>query len=332
MSFVSQSPSRVMAALAVAALVTGTALAFGPRAIAAPTENTGEPALSSRLEASLPSGARNTSVVDLSADGVDFAGLGADEFAEYEIGSITKTFTAELLRQEIEKGTVTLGSTVGEFLEVGDASVGTVTLGELATHTSGLTRSPGTDLVRTLTGGNPYVGITPQRLVELAENDNLSGRGEVNYSNLGVALLGQILAAINETTYSNLLSEHILIPLGMEDTHIIVPGSDAELTTGLRLNGRPAEAWVMDGYAPAGAIRSTAADMALWARYMLETGVPEYTWVHEDDGTVWHNGTTGGFSSMLILDPDSDSAVFAVTDTTVGMEKTASEILKGQGK
>src|SRR5699024_5627992 len=51
-------------------------------------------------------------------------------------------------------------------------------------------------------------------------------------------------------------------PLGMDETQ--VPDSPEGLSHGFTASGLPAAPWVMGGHAPAGAIRSSAHDMAIW--------------------------------------------------------------------
>src|SRR5699024_11454565 len=93
---------------------------------------------------------------------VTFTSIGADENTEVEIGSVTKTFTTELLRQQVESGDIDLETTVDDIIEVEGSEVSDVTMLELANHTSGLPRldKDNLGLVRTIFTENPYAGIT----------------------------------------------------------------------------------------------------------------------------------------------------------------------------
>ena len=62
----------------------------------------------------------------------------ADEDTVFEIGSITKVLTGELLAIAVERGEVALDDPLGQYRPLGDAPAGSVTLGSLATHSSGL--------------------------------------------------------------------------------------------------------------------------------------------------------------------------------------------------
>ena len=74
-------------------------------------------------------------------DGLDTSG--ADPGGVYQIGSVTKVFTALLLALEVVEGRLSMETRVGELLPALDERpVGRVSLGALVTHTSGLPRLP----------------------------------------------------------------------------------------------------------------------------------------------------------------------------------------------
>ncbi|MEB4613586.1 serine hydrolase domain-containing protein, partial [Leucobacter sp. M11] len=126
---------------------------------------------------------------------VRFADFGADPLTEYEIGSVTKTMTSALLADAVDRGEVTLDTRLGTLLDLSDSPAAEVTLGDLASHTSGLPRlatTPGVILKSILSNyraSNPYAEELPE-LLEQARGVELSEPGTVAYSNLGVALLG----------------------------------------------------------------------------------------------------------------------------------------------
>lgn len=72
-------------------------------------------------------------------------GVSVDPDTYFEMGSITKTFTATLLSMEVLNGSVSLHDPVSKFLnELDGLDAGKITLQELASHTSGLPRMPST--------------------------------------------------------------------------------------------------------------------------------------------------------------------------------------------
>lgn len=328
---------RASTTLTIATALTATiataalALAIGPKHITTATRHTGDPALATIIAEHAPPGSRNISAFILQNGQATFAGLGSDEHTEFEIGSITKTFTAELLTRAVERQELTLDTTVGEIIETTGAEITDVTLKELATHTSGLPRLAKMGLPQffaSVTGGNPYADHTREELLDAARDASLTDRGEVAYSNFGFALLGQLIAEATDTPYPTLIKDEILTPLGMEDTYLMTPGSVPDhAPRGLTTAGRASSPWEMDADAPAGALRSTAQDMAIWADHVLASPLPEYTWFHDTGATVFHNGGTGGFMSMLLVDAATDTAAFAITDTNAGMEDLGRTLL-----
>jgi CubicO group peptidase (beta-lactamase class C family) len=131
---------------------------------------------------------------------VTYASFGANEETEYEIGSITKTFTGSLLAEAIERGEVTAETKLGALLPLAGAPVADVTLAELASHRSGLS-AQGMQLDETIPflarlqmHRNPFIHDV-DGVLAIARKATLSNRGDFVYSNLGTALLGQALAA-----------------------------------------------------------------------------------------------------------------------------------------
>ena len=314
-----------VAVIAVAAVL----LITGPQRIALATEKTGDEALAIQLEKHSESGFHNLTAFTLLDGQATFAGLGSDEHTEVEIGSVTKMFTGELARQLVDEGKLKPDTTVGEVLDVGDAPVADVTVRELLDHTSGLPRLASTDLLSSLasgvTGSNPYEGETVEDIKAAATKTELKNRGEESYSNLGYGLLGHMVETVAGQPYEQILKERIFEPAGMTETYLMTPGSvPDDAPRGLTPTGRHAEPWEMDGSAPAGAIRSTASDMAKFAEWFIDNGDTEYGWVPNEGGPgFWHNGGTYGYSTMLIVDPETKRAAFANNDSFTGTEDLA---------
>ena len=321
--------SKIALAIITIIVVAAVLLVVGPQRIALATERTGDEALATQLEKHSESGFHNLTAFTLLDGQATFAGLGSDEHTEVEIGSVTKMFTGELARQLVDEGKLKPDTTVGEVLDVGNAPVADVTVRELLDHTSGLPRLANAnllnDLVSVLTGSNPYKGETVEDITAAATNAELKNRGEESYSNLGYGLLGHMLETAAGQPYEQMLKERIFEPAEMTETYLMTPGSvPGDAPQGLTNTGHHAEPWEMDGSAPAGAIRSTASDMAKFAEWFMDNGDTEYGWVPNEDGPgFWHNGGTSGYSTMLIIDPDTKRATFANNDSPAGTEDLA---------
>lgn len=354
---------RMMAggAAAVVILVFGLAAAPWPPKLSGSV--TGDAALAERVRPLLTAPADQVSVAWIDSSGVRYAGFGADEHTEYEIGSVSKTFTASLLADAVDRGEVTLETTVadilGEDLLDPNAEIGTVTLAELASHRSGLPRlATGLDALPSLLAGqllnrDPYTA-SPEQVLEQAQASRLDGRGTATYSNLGYAFLGQLLARAAGASWEQLLDERVLTPLALAETFAPVTAGNLPdaAPTGRSAAGRPERAWTANGTAPAGGIRSTAADLVLYARAQLDGTAPGaaalepqwddgsggrygLAWITEEHGgreITWHNGQTGGFWSMVALDRDAGHAVVMLSNVSAGHEEAVFELLTAGAK
>ena len=321
-------PKSLLAA-AVAVLALAAALyAIGPRPVRPAANATGTIDLQPLVKAH-GRGFNRLAAATVVDGQVSYGGLGADEHTEFEIGSISKVFTTDILRHYRDAGELSTSTEVGELLPGLPDSVAQLTLGELATHTSGLPANPGiptTDFIRHLVlAQDPYDGRTPADLIEIAHSVEISGRGEYRYSNYGMSLLGHALAEHAGLDYPELLRQRITEPLELDET-FAGAASDGAIT-GYSGSGRRAPAWDSPALAPAGGIRSTTADLAVFAQYILDSGDLDLGWVHnETEDYYWHNGMTGGFSSMMIIDRNRQCATVVLANTVIGPEDLAEDL------
>jgi CubicO group peptidase (beta-lactamase class C family) len=267
----------------------------------------------------------------------------------FEIGSVTKVFTALTLADMVQEGRVGLDDPVSSLLpetvHVPTRNDRVITLLDLATHTSGLPRIPQNLLLQIAQRpGNPYAAYTVEQLYEgLAATSLASKPGErYAYSNLGMALLGHALARRAGVSYEAAVHEQICKPLGMNDTQITLAAPlRSRFAQGHNLDCRPVSAWDFPTLPGAGAMRSTvndllrfvAANLGLYptrlAAAIEATHVPRHkandslsialAW-HLDTkkGTVWHNGETGGFHSFVSFQKDRKVGVVVLCNTVGG--------------
>jgi serine-type D-Ala-D-Ala carboxypeptidase/endopeptidase len=193
----------------------------------------------------------------------------------FEIGSITKVFTATLLADMARDGMVALDDPVAEHLPTAPPVLGrAITLEDLACHRSGLPRLPKGLLGPALAGNrhDPYARVDAAWLdAAVARTQPRREPGaKVVYSNYGAGLLGYALARRAGRTYDELVQERVCAPLGMRTTGMAVDGG--RLAAGHTRLGRRAAHWHFDALAGAGALRSTVADLVAFLR--LQAGEP----------------------------------------------------------
>ena len=260
----------------------------------------------------------------------------------FEIGSITKVFTAAVLADMVARGEVALDDPVAKYLpssvRVPSMNGRAITLLDLATHTSGLPRNP-TNLAPA-DSGNPFAGYEVTQLYAFLSSFALprAPGAEFEYSNVGFGLLGHALARRAGMPYEELVRTRLLVPLGMNGTRIALDAKQqASFATGHAVTGRQVGAWDLPTLAGAGAFRSTMADLLRFARANLRTDdarvgsaltaaqasrrrtpLPDmgialgWQTSLRDDGAadfVWKDGQTGGYASFIGVDTARQRAV-----------------------
>ena len=183
----------------------------------------------------------------------------------FEIGSITKAFTGILLAEAMRRGEVKLEDSANQYLppegQIPAKGQKPVTLWHLVTHTSGLPRIPDNIDRKTFFSENPYSTYTVERLYEFLHRTPVRPGRQHAYSNLGMGLLGHILALAAGKDYESLVKERILIPLGMNDTSVVLSEDQQRRLALPHDKGKQVSIWDIPVMSGAGALRSTIADM-----------------------------------------------------------------------
>jgi CubicO group peptidase (beta-lactamase class C family) len=184
----------------------------------------------------------------------------------FEAGSITKVFTALLLADMVLRREVALADPVASLLPAGTKIPERgkpISLLDLATYSSGLPRMP--ENFKPADLSNPFADYGPDRLLAFLASHELKHEPGTHYeyANLGFALLGHALAQRAGKPYEALVVERVCAPLGLGDTRItLTPAMMARRAQGHDFNLFPTPDWEFDAFAGAGALHSTANDLA----------------------------------------------------------------------
>jgi CubicO group peptidase (beta-lactamase class C family) len=204
--------------------------------------------------------------------GPDALRLDADSV--FEIGSITKVFTAIILADMAERGEVKLDDPIRHYLpaniRVPRRNNREITLIDLSTQTSGLPRMP--DNFKPADPRNPYKDYTVEQLYDFLSRHELrrDPGAEFEYSNLGVGLLGHVLTLRARKSYEQLVKERILDPLDMDHTSVtLTPWMQTHLVKGHNNQHQPVSNWDVGALVGAGGLRSTMNDMLKFAHANL---------------------------------------------------------------
>ncbi|MEU4835237.1 serine hydrolase domain-containing protein [Streptosporangium sp. NPDC023615] len=265
---------------------------------------------------------------------------------QYRIGSITKSLVATVVMRLRDEGRVDLLDPIGEH--VPGLRVGGVTVAQLLSHTSGLSaESPGAWWERApgVPAGDLIGGLGPEIV------RHRPGR-RFHYSNVGFALLGELVARHRGVSWERAVREEVLRPLGMNDTtprpraphalgYAVHPWADVLL---------PEPEHDAVAMAPAGQLWSTPADLARWAAFVAgdTAGVLDPGTVEEmrepatvDDGDTWtagyglglqlaraggrrlagHTGSMPGFLATVWADPSDRVGVLFTANSTAGVSR-----------
>ena len=283
----------------------------------------------------------------------------------FEIGSVTKTFTALLLADAVVRDEVGLDTPLRAIVPAGvrvpSRDGVDITLEDLATHRSGLPHSPlgWAPVLRSglLTHDDPYAGITVPVLYDALARARLRrtpGTGRPRYSNFAMAVLGQALADhLGHPDYASLVRARVCEPLGLRDTVVVPDAEEERLARGHGRRDRPIEPWYLLGLAGAGALRSTADDLLVHLRAQLRPDATPLAdalaltqherhrsrlaggmalawmrWSGPSGPLLLHGGATGGFRAFTAFAPEAALGVVALSNSTRAPDRAAIGLLR----
>lgn len=257
------------------------------------------------------------------------------ELHTYEIGSLTKTFTAALIQKAVDAGKIKLDDTIDKYLSLSGKN-GYPTIKQLLTHTSGYKgyyfAFP--MIGNFFTGRNDFCGITDDMVLNKLKSLNTKKQDySFKYSNYGYAVLGLVLEKVYGEEYT-VLANNFATELGLLSTHISDGNGDLENYWDWQDN---------DAYMSAGALTSNIEDMLKYAQLQLDgSGVfgkchrvikeidatteknelmgirmdsVGMAWItDEENGIVWHNGGTGDYNCYLGFCPENGTAVVILSN------------------
>lgn len=254
----------------------------------------------------------------------------------YEIGSLTKTFTAAMIAKAVQGGKININDTIDCHITLPEDNK-YPTIADLLTHTSGYKnyyfQRP--MVSNFMSEKNDFYNITNEMLEKKLSSLSVSDQQyRYNYSNFGYAALGLVLEEIYDQDFASLADEYITNELNLQNTHI--SDKTGDLTNYWDWNKN-------DAYLPAGGIVSDIEDMMAYAQMQLDeegrfVSVREplkkidatskdyeilnihldsigMAWIiDEENGIVWHNGATDSYNSYLGFDPEGGIAVVILSN------------------
>lgn len=266
-----------------------------------------------------------------------------DKNSLFQIGSISKIFTASLLDALVKEGRLSYKTTLDDVLSssiiLSDLAK-TITLKQLATHRAGLPRLPKSFMskLEDLVGKenmmqNPYSHFNLEDIYEyLKTTTEQSAVGKFNYSNYGMGLLGHILERETGSSLDELAHKYIFTPQNMQNSGIETPDNQAaNFIQGHDIDGNKIPRWEFSILAGAGAFYSNMIDMMKFSKNSIDNQM-SIGWLSpsfidnqlRNSSIVWHNGSVSGYSSYISVDRDNKTAVVFLSNQPVSLDMIGS--------
>ena len=201
--------------------------------------------------------------------------------AIFEIGSITKTFTAALIMEQIEKGNMFLDDPIQKYLPIKmarDSYDGhSISIKHLMMHTNGLSNGPPSFTLpylkaKIFTPKNPNRNFKAKHYycyLKKFKLDYVPGE-KWDYNNAGYGLPGEFIKNQKKSSWEEVTQKNIFDHLDMNDTYFSIGKKEKDrLVEGITSKDKKAKPWEMDFINPAGAIKSTLNDMLKYAAAQL---------------------------------------------------------------
>jgi len=266
-------------------------------------------------------------------------GVETTEDSVFQIGSITKTWTATMIAQLVEEGRLSLESTVADVLpgvRLGTPDLsGQVTVRHLLTHSSGLDGDVFTDTGR----GDDAVSRYVEGLAGVAAV--YSPGLAYSYCNTGFVLLGRMIEILDGNTWDESLRARLVEPWALPDVCTLPEEAIVRRAAAGHREGEVVEPWGMPrSLGAAGLVTTTADALLTYGRRWLGDDVPEhlqrmtdplYDVPEGDDvdavGLAWrlgtwaghrvlgHSGGTNGQTAQLRVVPGLDLVVCLLTNS-----------------
>lgn len=257
----------------------------------------------------------------------------------FEIGSITKVFTTDLLLNLLEEEKIkSLDESIMPYLDFSLKGNPIITFRQLANHTSGLPSNLEGNIFNTNIS-NPYKNWDKEKLINYFSKDVKfdSKPGEkYQYSNIGMALLAYTISKIESKEYETLLQENIFKPLQMERSTTQRNLILNYLVQGYNWKGKPANNWDLAEMKGAGAILSTVNDLSKYLIWNFDALNNRFSIMKQSTVSIsekldialgwhiiknetqrpflWHNGGTGGYKSSMAINLNNDTGIIILTN------------------
>ena len=273
-----------------------------------------------------------------------------DEHTLFEIGGLTKVFTAVLVQSLVADDLMHLDSSLNFYLPDTLRNPNfKASIHNLLTHTSGLPKFPLEFGTYEDTPDNPYANYSKEHLAEFyKEYQPVANEGKYRYSNVGYALLELAIEHTTGQPFEQLMQQRIFQPLHLgETTFTIEPEGQARFAQGYNVGEMPVSPWQFSSFNGSEGLKSTAHDLLLFlqANMLLHSSQLDELWVKQWEtqlptdlnrdtyiGLGWHvihqkkygniilhPGSTSGHRVYAGFVPETKTGVVILTNSEYGI-------------
>ncbi len=258
----------------------------------------------------------------------------------FDVGSITKTFTAYILAALATENKLSLDAKLSAYFPDLASDVASITLTQLANHTSGLPNM-GPPPLKRASGRDPHEQFSYEDMINylsMVQLETAPG-SRFLYSNLGFGVLGNILERAGEMSYEQLVNKYIITPNELKNTFLKGQLNTENKTLGVGKTGNDQDYIQLSAYAAAGNIKSTTEDLLKYSKLFLSEGsVAKLStkltfqpaqgnkvalgWIIlpvSNKELLFHNGSVIGYNSFLAIDPISKKVLVLLANSNADM-------------
>jgi len=282
----------------------------------------------------------------------------------YEIGSLTKIFTALTILEMEKAGKLSLEDPLSSYLPDSIVSINSnlknISINEMLIHTSGLPKRPYNLNLVMKDKENPYAEYRTEDMMEylsIYRPNTSKDAPDYKYSNLGFGILGHVMTEIEGISPDECIEKYCTSALGMYASKIELSDLDKKnLTEGHMFNGNPATNWTYNSMEASSGMNSNMYDLMTFMRHQLESDscalhesiershLPQaetnlkrinigYGWHVIDRGRKYenvytHNGGTSGYRSYIAFIKETHTAVIVLSNSANRVDDIGIQILE----
>jgi len=279
-----------------------------------------------------------------------------DQHSIFEVGSITKAFTASLVTILADQGKLSLKDPINRLLpkKFRNPACSDIRINDLLMHTSPFTKIPKNLGKSQKIANNPYANYSKEDVLHYyLDLKPRTIKKQYAYSHINYALLEIIVELTLKQPFEEVLNEYLFQPLQLQNTYL-APDSTKRITEGINRAGKFNTFWTFKSFGASEGLKSTVADLSLFVQAhfknhplssTLTKTLNDRTTTHYNDKIYsakgWHifdlnknyniinlTGRTSGHQSFVAFIPETETGVIILTNARDGTEELGMLILR----